>query len=53
MLIIINDMISKSKKTNYYRIIDREEAVTLALRLATNKDIVQVKNLLYKKYFKC
>ena len=37
---IINDMISKSKKTNYYRIIDREEAVTLALRIATNKDIV-------------
>lgn len=39
---IINDMIGKSRKKNYYRIVDRKEALSLALKIATKDDIVLV-----------
>ena len=39
---IINEMIDKSKKENYYRIINREEAVRLALTICSANDIVLI-----------
>lgn len=39
---IINEMLSKTKKKNYYRIIDRKEAITIALKIATKDDIVLI-----------
>ena len=39
---IIDDMTSKCKKTNYIRIINREEAINKALSIAKNDDIVLI-----------
>ncbi len=39
---IIDDLVSDSKKTNYERIIDRKEAITHALDMAQEKDIVLI-----------
>ena len=39
---IIDDLISSSNKTNYERIIDREEAINKALSIANKDDIVLI-----------
>lgn len=39
---IIDDMISNSKKENYYRIIDREEAIKLALTICKKDEIILI-----------
>ena len=40
--VIIDEMIGTSKKENYYRIINREEAVKLALSICNKNDIVLI-----------
>ena len=39
---IIDDMIGKSKKENYYKIVNRKEALEIALRICTKDDIVLI-----------
>lgn len=39
---IINEMINNMKYKNFYRIIDRSEAINLAIRICTNKDIILI-----------
>ena len=39
---IINDMLSKTRKKNYYKITDRKEAIKLALNIALKDDIILI-----------
>ena len=39
---IINDMLSKTRRKNYYKIIDRKEAIRLALKMAKRDDVVLI-----------